>query len=80
MANHASVMGDRNGARFLRDDHCDSIALFADTQRGTVSCAQVTVRQSAVGKGQDHGGSNNFILTDDHGTIVQRRVGIENGQ
>src|SRR3990172_8845257 len=82
LSNHLAIMGDRDDAGLFRDDHRHRIADFAEPQRGSVTQAKLAPGaggQSATG-GQWHhaGGGRDPIAPDDHRSVVQWSIYVEN--
>jgi hypothetical protein len=77
IADHATVVCNRDRPSFLRNDESDSVTLLSDTERSPVAQSQLPVREKGCREGEYAGGSQDPPVPDDDSTIVQRGVRIK---
>ena len=70
--------GDRNGARFLRNDNNNGIRGFAHADSRTVARAQIAAQILISGQGQHTRGRADTPLTHNGRAVMQRRFWIKN--
>ena len=68
----------RNLPRFLRDNHYEAVADFADPDAGAMSCAQAFGERGVVRKRKITGCCRNPVTPDDNSTVVQRCIMFKN--
>jgi len=73
------VTGNGNRGRLLGHDQHRRIGLFRQAQRGAVPRPERLVAHLELREGQDAPGADDLIAAHQHGAIVQRRVGREDG-
>ena len=77
VADHLAAEHDRDRRRLLGDDDHERVGLLGDAHRGAVARAHALRQIAAQRERQDAAGLRDAAVLDDHGAVVQGRIGQE---